>query len=211
MNRPPRVLAIDLSTAATGLAAWDEHNPACVETVDPGRAIGYPRTRATMRAITAAYVEVAPDVVVMEDLPPSAGKMGNSLVPLAMLHGVVRYYLAPRVPVAFVHVSHVKMYATGSGSGKGSDKTAVSLAVERRYGRLIAVADDNQADAFVMLAMTLHHYGHPLASVPQTHAQALTRVTWPDLPHLDCPPSAVTPGIPPTDFDAGRAPTGGTR
>lgn len=67
-------------------------------------------------------------------------------------------------------------YATGVGN---AGKVAVASAATKRYG--VEFADDNQADAFVLRAMVLDHYGAALAPVPARNREALASVDFPNL------------------------------
>lgn len=129
-----------------------------------------------------------PELVLLEDVyVPASGRLGAGFLGLAFLHGVVRYYLSGVCPWITVNNSYVKMFAVGKGSGVGTDKHNIILSVERRYGNLVTVEDDNQADAFILAAMACHRYGNVLPTsygkeLPQTHLRALDMITeWPDL------------------------------
>lgn len=177
-----KVLALDLSLTATGWAAVASHATPVIQvgTMNSGKMTGDDRVRHIVQHIHALCAAYTPHLVVIERKLAASGRTGTAL-DLAELHGVVRFYLAPRVLYTYIQQGKVKIYATGSGAAdKG--KTGVALAVERRYGHLIQVQDDNQADAFTMAAAACHHYGHPLAEVPQTHARALVGIDWPTLP-----------------------------
>jgi crossover junction endodeoxyribonuclease RuvC len=118
-------------------------------------------------------------VVVIEWLPQFDGH-GDMSLRLAELHGVVKHYLwLQKVPVADVRPPDLKIYATGKGN---ATKTQVRAAMTARIGRLVHIADDNQADATCLLSMALDAYGEPLDVVPDTHRRALKAVRWPELP-----------------------------
>jgi crossover junction endodeoxyribonuclease RuvC len=185
-----RVLALDLSLTATGLAVadWEHVHTA---NIDPGRALGQDRLRLILINIAQIVRDARPDVVVIEDLPSHAGKAaGVTLLALAELHGIVKFWLHPRVPYALVNVTHLKLYALGKGSGANTGKEQVLLAVERRYGQLTQVRTNDEADALVLAAMALHHYDKPLIDVPKTHSIALTKVARPALPARPGHPAA---------------------
>lgn len=187
-----KVLALDLSLAATGWAAADVATAATpvirVGTVKPGKLVGDERVRYIVGQAHALRTAYTPDITVIERKLAAPGRTGTAL-DLAELHGVVRFYFAGRVVYVYVQQAKIKIYATGSGAAdKG--KTGVALAIERRYGGpdgIVRVEDDNQADAFTMAAMTCHHYGLPLAAVPQTHARGLAGIDWPTLPGFTNP------------------------
>lgn len=182
----PRVMAIDLAADKTGLAccapelldAW---------TFRTGKLTGYVRENAIKAEVARCIGLYRPQIVLLEDLyaPPNPG---DGFFVLAFLHGVIRNFVQTewRAPLVLVHNSHIKIFATGKGTKV--DKVQVTLSIERRYGHVVQVTDDNQADAFTMLAMARHQYGHPLSTVdgkevPKTHLRALTmgKKPWPTL------------------------------
>ena len=67
----------------------------------------------------------------------------------------------------------LKIYATGNGR---ASKEAVVEAVTQRYQ---SVANDDEADAVVLAAMTMDAMGYPLAAVPDTHTRTLDATRWP--------------------------------
>ena len=182
-----RMVALDLSLAATGIASTHDHH---------GRAGLLARTVATARtahgttdmdhtrvgrvlADVAAAVKCRPHLVVIEWLPLFDGK-GATTLRLAELHGVIKHWLhAKRIRYVDVHPPEVKMWATGNGN---ANKTAVKERITATYGRLVHVGDDNQADAVSLLTMALAAYGRPVASVHgPSQGRALQNVRWPTL------------------------------
>lgn len=185
----PRVLAIDLAARKSGIACLaDSLDRPVVWTFDAGSKPGHARDTAIIMELRRAVDLCGPEVIVLEELyvpPPS--QLGDGFKTLAFLHGIVRYYLSGVAPWLAIKTSHLKMYALGKGTGAGTDKHDVMLAVERRYHHLISIEDDNQSDAFILAALARHHYGHPVSTVdgkdlPQTHTRAVGLVNgWPDL------------------------------
>jgi Holliday junction resolvasome RuvABC endonuclease subunit len=175
-----RVLALDLSVANTGVAraVIGVTTAVSANTWTPGKLRGHERRRWLMRQLVDTVTTFRPDIVVIEWLPRGAGGKASmgALMDLAGLHTLVEYYLTSRVPVVYVHPTGIKTYALGKGSGAGTDKDAVLLAVERRYGDLVQIVGNDQADALTLLAMALHYYGSPLASVPVANTRRLNVV-----------------------------------
>jgi Holliday junction resolvasome RuvABC endonuclease subunit len=170
------LLALDLAERRTGVAAHTSGRLSCW-TIDTNGKTGLERTDHIVQAINTALGYHNPDLVVVEG--QSFASKGRALLDLAELHGVVKYLLWLRHrPFALVAPPTRAIYA----AGKAASKDTVMLAVERRYGHLIEVGNNDEADALVLLAMACHHYGKPLADVPASHARALTSVKWPDLP-----------------------------
>lgn len=174
--------ALDLSLTGTGIAHHHADGSITVETVDTSRLDGHRRLNEILVRVSALrYCRV----VAIEDV--YKGLKGDASLKLAGLHYLVRHWLwLTGVPYVLVTNAHLKLYAVGKGSGPGSDKDAVLLAAERRYGDQVAITNNNEADAVVLLAMLLDWYGAPLAAVPATHRAALGKVNaylagWPTL------------------------------
>lgn len=186
MIRPLRVVALDLSLTATGIAVTHdqagEPRLSC-RTVSPRRrptanVIDHQRLHETFAAIAAA-VGCGPDVVVIEWLPQFSGHGGTALR-LAELHGAVKHWLWSKWHrYVDVKPQHLKTYATGYGN---ATKQAVREQVTARYGRLLHIGTEDEADAVTLLAMALDVYGQPLAEVPTAHRKAIADVSfWPTL------------------------------
>lgn len=182
-----RVLAVDLSLAATGLASWERGRPVVCETVNtkppPNDFHGWGAARRhrtimdrILRKLPHRPPVKDPAVVIVEDR--IVGKViGASSLDREQLRGVLEYALAARgVPIVRVNPMHLKKYATGKGV---ASKQEVMLAAERRLKTVAIIGDDNQADALWLLAMLFHHYGRPFTQVPVVQACVLDKVSWP--------------------------------
>ncbi|WP_067184530.1 Holliday junction endonuclease [Microtetraspora niveoalba] len=173
----PRVVGLDLSLTATGVA-FSDGSVGTIKTRLSERdrrltdirgaiavAVGGPELMESPTAVPAA-------LVVIEDLPTHAKSAGIT----GMVHGVVRELLASaRVPYALVPPATLKKYATGAGN---ADKTAMAVAAFKRDGR--EFADDNQCDAWWLRAMGLDQLGHPVIELPKAQRDALAKVAWPE-------------------------------
>lgn len=186
MIRPLRVVALDLSLTATGIAVTHDQagkSRLSCRTVSPRRrpsdtAIDHERLHETFAAIAAA-VRCGPDIVVVEWLPQFSGH-GDASLRIAELHGAVKHWLWSQGH-RYVDVlpQRLKTYATGYGN---ATKQAVREAVTARYGRLLHIGTEDEADAVTLLAMALDVYGQPLAEVPAAHRKAIADVSaWPAL------------------------------
>lgn len=166
-----RVLGLDLSITATGVAPWNG---------DP-YTIGGPAVHGDRRLIRIAQVvhreAVTVDWAVIEDLPTHAYGSGIT----GMVHGVVRTVLLQTdIAYALVPPAVLKKYATGRGNATKAD---MRMALYQRTG--LDIRDDNQVDAWWLRCMGLDHLGHPPITVPKTQRAALDTVTWPEV--TPCP------------------------
>lgn len=182
----PRLLALDLSLSATGIA-WSRddagHTLLGCTTIMTDQLAGDPARRRVILRRIAEKCQDLPDLVVIERLP--AYQHGDTTIRLAKLHGVVEDWLhVMGIPWVLVSPSTLQVYATGRGR---ADKRQVLAAMQTRHA--VYVADDNAADALAMLALASHAYGHPLAAVPDTHSRAVLSVRWPT---LERPPAGAT-------------------
>ncbi|PZF98523.1 crossover junction endodeoxyribonuclease RuvC [Micromonospora deserti] len=182
-----RMVALDLSLAATGVAATHDHHGRgglLARTVHTARTahghtdMDHDRINAVLRDVAAA-VKCRPHLVVVEWLPQFDGK-GATTLRLAELHGVVKHWLhAQRIRYVDVHPPEVKTWATGKGN---ANKTQVLEAVVSTYGRLLHVDGHDQADAVALLTLGLAAYGQQVVPLHNPHQRrALGNVTWPTL------------------------------
>lgn len=171
--RAPRVLGLDLSITATGIAYRDGSTGTC----------GGPSEKGDRRLLTIEQmVTIAvggediglgplPDVAVLEDLPTHARAAGIT----GMVHGTVRALLLRRgVPYVVLTPATLKAYATGKGT---ADKTAMAMAAYKRSG--LEFADDNQCDAAWLRWAGLDWLGFPEFPLPAAHRDRLKKANWP--------------------------------
>jgi Holliday junction resolvasome RuvABC endonuclease subunit len=174
----PRVLGLDTSLTATGLASscgW-------LDTVgqDKITTLALPRRIRAVDALTAKILTLVgePDLVVIET--PAFSRSGaGSLERHALWWLVVRALHKREIPVAEVFARTRMRYATGKGS---ASKSAIVDAVARRWPQYETGGDDNLADAVVLMAIGMDGLGYPLAPMPATHRAALKAVSWPEIP-----------------------------
>lgn len=195
MIRPLRVVALDLSLTATGIAVTHdqvgEPRLSC-RTITPRRRpsaniIDHQRLHETFQAVAAALA-CRPDLVVVEFLPAVVGT-GGSPLRLAELHGALKHWMWSKGhQYVDVEPQHIKTYATGKGNAK---KELVRAEITARYGSLLHIGSSDEADAVGLLTLALAGYGQPLADrdgwvipVPETHRKAIARVAWPKLDML---------------------------
>lgn len=100
---------------------------------------------------------------------------------LGELGGVIRaaLYLL-QIPYVEISPATLKKYACGKGN---ASKDQVLVAFVSRFR--MEPANSDEADAAWLRAMALDHYGHPVATMPKAHRDALTKIPWPTLEHAD--------------------------
>jgi hypothetical protein len=177
MTMTPKVLGLDLSLTATGLAG----NAGWTETLKPPTKLrDTDRLDWILRTITGNFL-AGVDLAVVEGPAYSrqAGQAGHH--ERAGLWWLVRVTLAHRhIPTAVVTPSCLKRYATGRGVGS---KDAIVLAAARRFGWFDG--DNNAGDALFLAAMGTDHLGQPMVPMPAAHRAALAAVEWPEIPALE--------------------------
>lgn len=172
------VAGIDPSLTGTGVAADD----GSWFTITP-RSKGDERLLEIRNRLRYALVDIGyaaggrADLVVMEDVPPVRGQ---ALAKLGMVQGVIRAELMSlKIPYALVTPAGLKLYATGKGSGAGTDKHGMRMAAYKRAG--VEFPDDNQCDAWWARQLGLYAVGHPDAiEMPQRNREAALKLAWPD-------------------------------
>jgi crossover junction endodeoxyribonuclease RuvC len=172
------ITALDLSLTGTGICRVNGGDMLTVETVSCPRLTGNARLQFVLDRCIRAAVPGA-DLVVIES--PAYGKQGGQQghhERAGLWWLVVHTLWREDIPYVTITPGGLKKYATGSGA---ASKDAVLIATVKRYGHLVDVADNNQADAVILAAMAQHHYGAPLTKVPALNAKALEAVTWPEL------------------------------
>lgn len=172
----PRVLALDLSLSATGVAT-----PAGqLDTVRPTTEGDRRLVEITGRLITDAptlfgpgsyYDQHGPDLVVIE----GPVVRSSAAIAIGMLQGAVRSALVRLgVPYLVVPPASVKTYATGRGNAPKPD---LRMSLYKRTG--LDVADDNQVDAAWLRLLALDLAGAPEVELPQQHRRALDKLALP--------------------------------
>jgi crossover junction endodeoxyribonuclease RuvC len=185
MVTPLKVVALDLGLANAGIAVTHDQvgqpRLSC-RTISPRKrpsptVMDHARAKEIIDAVLAA-VKCEPDLVVVEKPLQVAGQ-GDTSVRLGEIHGAIKHFLFSRkITYVDVNLVHVKQYATGKGNAKKDEILAATIA---RYGHLLHIHTDHEADAVSLLAQTLHAYGQPLAEVPDTHRRAIAGTRWPEL------------------------------
>ncbi|MFY1658554.1 hypothetical protein [Micromonospora sp. WMMD1274] len=162
----PRVVGLDLSITATGIAWCD----GTTYTITPKRD-GDARLLEIESEVARAIDGRAIDLVVIEDLPINAKSAGIT----GMVHGTIRTWLRRNaIPYALLSPATLKKYATGKGN---CGKPEMAVAAYKRFTR--EPADDNQVDALWLRHAGLDHLGHPDTAMPAAQRAALATAKWP--------------------------------
>lgn len=159
-----RVLALDLSLTATGVAYPDGDTHTYKVTTKGDRRLNDIRAR-----VLGDISATRPTHVAIEG--PAFGRP-QGMHALGQLAGVI--YLALHEagqPYVLITPSTLKKYATGKGN---SSKPEVLAAAIRRLG--YEGHDDNQADALWLRAVLMDALGEPVVAVPESHRAALAKV-----------------------------------
>jgi Holliday junction resolvasome RuvABC endonuclease subunit len=167
----PRVIGIDPSIAATGLATVKGD----MLTVGGKPELGDTRLAFIHQEVLRVCRSGKPDLAVLEDSP--ANTQGSGV--LGMVQGVIRLALLEcRVPYALIVPATLKKYATGRGK---CDKGELRMALYRRAG--IDNRDNDQVDAWWLRHMGLDRLGDPVVALPAAQRASLDVPHWP--PNLD--------------------------
>ncbi|WP_051750079.1 hypothetical protein [Phycicoccus jejuensis] len=173
-----RVLGLDLSLAATGLALIDTDDRLVVDTWTHGTKPGPDTITGRLTRLDAITSQVTCldriDLVVIEG--PSLGQRAQSgtFERAGLWWLTVNRLDQDGVRVVEVPPSTLKRYATGKGN---ASKDAVLLAVARRYPH-VDVKSNDEADALVLAAMGARHLGAPVDDLPKGHLAAMDAVAW---------------------------------
>lgn len=161
-----RVVGLDLSITATGIASCDGSTYTVAS-----RETGDRRLVEIRSEVARAVKNRGVDLVVIEDLPKHAMAAGIT----GMVHGAVRSALIELgAPYVLVIPSSLKKYATGNGN---AGKPEMAVAAFKRAGR--EFGDDNQCDAWWLRAMGLDHLGQPITAMPASQRASLKALKWP--------------------------------
>lgn len=173
-----RIVGLDLSLTATGVADITRGAPSTVRTIKSKGAkdatLGDRSVRLHNLAADILTASCIADVVVIEQ--PAYNQTGGSHHDRSGLWWLVVDGLAFE-PLRMVEVTPqaVKKYATGKGN---ASKDEVLAAVVRRYPN-VEVANNNEADALVLAAIGARLNGHPIEeSLPKANLDALAKVRW---------------------------------
>lgn len=163
----PRILALDLSLTASGVATPDGDTLTLKTSTTGTERLFHLRSR-----VIDLIDEHDPTLVAIEGY---AFGRTNQAHQMGELGGVIRLMLHVNgQPWCLIPPASLKKYATGKGNASKAD---VLVAAVRRLG--YEGSDDNQADALWLRAMTLDHLGAPAVVMPAANRAGLDKVAWP--------------------------------
>lgn len=192
----PRILGIDASLTASGLARIDVHDnddgpvlkyswtiatatasaPQPHKTDKSKRAMAR-RVRSLLTQLEAAIVDAddidgfAPDLIAIESL--AYGAKGASAWVLPWIFGqVCSLAVAYDIPLLEVSTGQRAKYAAGSGN---ADKDTVLLAVSKRWPEA-GVANNNEADAVSVGAVGCDYLGYPICEQTKYQAEVMAAI-----------------------------------
>lgn len=172
------IVGLDLSLTSSGVARWNG-STYTTELVKPRGRVADEKGHVRLAWVLAELRERTQDATLAVVEGPSYGSpaMQRGQHERGGLWWMVTHQLwLWQIPIAVASPESVKKYATGKG---GAGKDLVLASVVRRFEKFDGGNDE--ADALILAAIGADHRGHPIASMPQTHRDALNGVTWPTL------------------------------
>lgn len=178
----PRVVGIDTSLTATGLASSEGwcRVVGYQDKKHPITKLPYAERLVQMRRVQDAVLEGIgrPDLAVLERAAVS--RSGGGAHERGWLWWRVFEHLTDAgIPVGLISPNQRIAYATGKGTGS---KTVVVDQVARRWPQWQTGGNDNAADGVVLMAAGRDWLGAPIVPVPKTHRVAVENAIWPEVP-----------------------------
>jgi Holliday junction resolvasome RuvABC endonuclease subunit len=162
----PKVIGLDLSLTATGIAYLD----GSVRTVKTNSLDGDRRLVTIVDHVKAACLD-RPDLAVIEG---PVSRTATATIS-GMVHGAVRLTLMDfGVPYVLIPPATLKAYATGKGT---ADKLAMAMAAYKRAEK--EFTDDNQCDAWWLRIAGLDLLKSPVFELPAIQRARLGKVALP--------------------------------
>lgn len=171
-----RVAGIDLSITETGLVCTDGGEPpmgesAWREYLITTKSAGDLRLVEIDDMVFYALDRHRVQYALLEDLPTHAHAAGIT----GKVHGVVRARLIRMgVPYGSVPPSNLKQYATGKGSGPGTNKAGMILQAYKRGDA--SFVNDNLCDAWWLWSMANDKFHIPNLAMPASNRKAIEKI-----------------------------------
>lgn len=165
------VLGLDLSTVSTGVATRKG-----AFAIRPVGKTAFRRSKDIALGIRVCLVSERIALAVIE--APAFNAEGRGRIQLAELCGMVKLVLFQHgVPWVSVAPSQVKLYATGNGRASKEQVLAAALCAGMPApGRKRAY---DEADAFWLRQMGLHHFGvGPMCAMEDSQVAVIGRIPW---------------------------------
>ena len=184
-----RICGLDLSLTGSGVALIDTDWPGHARLTEHGTKPTLPDLESRsirLRTVASKVINDCrdSDIVAIEDLFMGQGT-GAQLDRAGLWWIVVNSLCANGIPVVPITNNHLKMWATGKGAGKGTDKDHVLAATVKRFPHANVVSN-NTADALNLASLTAFAYGFPVGpDMPLTNRRAINAVKWPPLTVAD--------------------------
>lgn len=181
------IVGIDPSLTSTGIAIWQHLNNGFdhIET-QRVRSTGkktdtWDMRGARIKRLAETIVGHVPTNALVIIESPSYGSISTSAHDRSGLWWAIHQKLTAKgCDIIPATPSQRMMYATGKGGGKDAGKDMVLAQAIRRYPN-IDITGNDIADAVIFLAIGARLIGQPLEdSLPQTHINALNKLTLPD-------------------------------
>lgn len=176
---PPRVIALDLSLTATGIATVSGETL----TVQPGKTLRGAARLCDMRETilnAALGTDFDPDLTVIEGPAYSRALGAGHHEAAGLWWQIVCALHGAGIPYAVAAPTALKKYATGKGNATKAD---MRMALYKRAAT--DLRDDNQVDAQWLRLMGLDWLGFSPVLLPTAHRDALAKVAWPEVPRGD--------------------------
>jgi Holliday junction resolvasome RuvABC endonuclease subunit len=177
IDEPFKVTGLDLSYTSTGVAVRDQVGDISVYRLAQGKRLkGHARLLYLRQNICA--LARGSHRITVEGAAYSRDQGQHKMGGLWWIIMHCLWMENPQAEVVVVDPNTLKQYALGKRSAEKGEIVAVMV---RRYP-FVMVTNDDEADALVLLAMTLDWMGTPLATAPgcsvtQAHRAALK--SWP--------------------------------
>lgn len=148
------VLGVDPSHTSTGIAyRKPQTDRVLAYALGNPKLRGMPRLRALREGMGQWLDRVSPDLVVLEDYAYQYRGKSNIIIGIGELGGILRMLILDRgIDILLVPPTSLKLFATGSGAGRGeAGKEAVALAMRNELGVQFSTSDQYDATALLLL------------------------------------------------------------